>query len=209
MYLCAVPACNTHVSSNAGKASDGALVLPAVLGDQTVGTIWARNRGKRAAGIIVAGVIWNCGRRLAYKHDACILRFLPEMADERLAKPRAIAETVVVNFMMMVLFGEAKMLVCRIDLRVGLLMSDWCEAWVDDVLLSWWPSLLYTSYPQRKAALPRWMLVTLIIVIVITQSYMGMMRKTQRVSMVVNSVTVRLAQLVEQVTVCRQCLARK
>jgi hypothetical protein len=53
------------------------------------------------------------------------------------------------------------------------------------------------------------MLVTLIIVIVITQSYMGMMRKTQRVSMVVNSVTVRLAQLVEQVTVCRQCLARK
>jgi hypothetical protein len=46
------------------------------------------------------------------------------MADERLAKPRAIAETVVVNFMVMVLFGEAKMLVCRIDLRFGLLMSD-------------------------------------------------------------------------------------
>jgi hypothetical protein len=39
MYLCAVPAFDTHVSSNAGEASNGALALPAVLGDQTVGTI--------------------------------------------------------------------------------------------------------------------------------------------------------------------------
>jgi hypothetical protein len=46
------------------------------------------------------------------------------MADERLAKPRAMAETVVVNFMMMELFGEAKMLICRIGLEVALLMCD-------------------------------------------------------------------------------------
>jgi hypothetical protein len=196
MYLCAVPAFDTHVSSNAGEASNGTLVLPAVFGHQTVGTIWARNRGKRAASIIVASVIWDCGRRLAYKHDASDSIDLPEMADERLAQPRAIAETVVVNFMMRELFGEAKMLVCRIGLEVGLSMCDWCEAAVDDVLYrNDRRSYTYRTF-RKKQPCPRWMLVTLIIVIVITQAYMGKMRNTQRVSMVVNSVAVRLAQLV-------------
>jgi hypothetical protein len=177
MYLCAVPAFDTHVSSNAGEASNGALALPAVLGDQTVGAIWARNRGKRAAGIIVASVIWDCGRRLAYKHDPNGLIDLPEMADERLAKPRAMAETVVVNFMMMELFGEAKMLICRIGLEVALLMCDWCEAAVDDIFFR----KDHRSYTHRifskRQPCPRWMPVTLIVVIVITQSYMGKMRK--------------------------------
>jgi hypothetical protein len=39
MYLCAVPAFYTHVASNAGEASNGTLVCPAVLGDQAIGTI--------------------------------------------------------------------------------------------------------------------------------------------------------------------------
>jgi hypothetical protein len=39
--------------------------------------------------------------------------YLPEMADERLAKPRARAEAAVVNFMMMVLFvRETKWFTC-------------------------------------------------------------------------------------------------
>jgi hypothetical protein len=39
MYLCAVPAFNTHVTTDAGETSNGTLVLPAVLGLQTVSTI--------------------------------------------------------------------------------------------------------------------------------------------------------------------------
>jgi hypothetical protein len=58
----------------------------------------------------------------------------------------------------------------------------------------------HRSYTDRtlskKQLCARRTLVTLIIIIVITQSYMGKMRKIQRVSMVVNSVAVRLAQLV-------------
>jgi hypothetical protein len=58
----------------------------------------------------------------------------------------------------------------------------------------------HRSYTDRtlskKQPCARRTLVTLIIIIVITQSYMGKMREIQRVSMVVNSVAVRLAQLV-------------
>ena len=58
--LCAVPALNTHVASDTGEASDGALVLPAVLGDQTILAIRAGNGGERAASIIVASVVGDC-----------------------------------------------------------------------------------------------------------------------------------------------------
>jgi hypothetical protein len=38
-YLRAVPSSNAHVSSDTWETSNGALVLPAVLGDETVGTV--------------------------------------------------------------------------------------------------------------------------------------------------------------------------
>jgi hypothetical protein len=56
-YLSAVPAFNSHVASDAGETSNGTLVLPSVLGDQTIGAIRTRDGGERAAGIIVASVV--------------------------------------------------------------------------------------------------------------------------------------------------------
>lgn len=38
-YLRRVPAFDTNVASDAGEASDSALILPAVLGNQPVGTV--------------------------------------------------------------------------------------------------------------------------------------------------------------------------
>jgi hypothetical protein len=57
MYLCAVPAFDTHVTADAGETSNGTLGLPAVLGHQTVGTIRTRDRVEGTAGIIVASVV--------------------------------------------------------------------------------------------------------------------------------------------------------
>jgi hypothetical protein len=46
MFVCtnlrAVPACDTHVSSDVREAGDLALVGPTVLGDEAVGTVGAR-----------------------------------------------------------------------------------------------------------------------------------------------------------------------
>jgi hypothetical protein len=38
-YLSTVPAINAYVASDAGETSNGALALPSVLGDQTVGAV--------------------------------------------------------------------------------------------------------------------------------------------------------------------------
>jgi hypothetical protein len=56
-YLWAVPACNTHVATDAGKPSNRTLVLPTVLRDETILTVRAGYGCERAAAIIVTSVI--------------------------------------------------------------------------------------------------------------------------------------------------------
>tara|TARA_R110002003_G_scaffold116_29_gene10325 strand:+ start:2239 stop:2436 length:198 start_codon:yes stop_codon:yes gene_type:complete len=56
-YLRRVPALNAYVTADSRKSSHGTLSLPAVFGDEAVGTVGAGDRGQSTAGIIVAGVV--------------------------------------------------------------------------------------------------------------------------------------------------------
>jgi len=56
-YLVAVPAGNALVSTNVREALDGSLCLPAVAGDEAVGTIRAGDDVHGAVGVIIASVV--------------------------------------------------------------------------------------------------------------------------------------------------------
>lgn len=58
--LVRVPAGDGGGGTDVGEAGDLALGLPAVLGDQAVGSIGAGDGSQGAAAIIVAGVVGNC-----------------------------------------------------------------------------------------------------------------------------------------------------
>jgi hypothetical protein len=60
-YLRAVPSSDALVSANVGVVGDGALVLPAILGDEAVRAIGAGYGGEGAVLVIIAGVVGDCG----------------------------------------------------------------------------------------------------------------------------------------------------
>lgn len=57
------PAGNGVRAADVGELGDGTLRLPAVLGDQAVDTVGARDSGQGAAGVVVAGVVGDAGGR--------------------------------------------------------------------------------------------------------------------------------------------------
>lgn len=55
--------CNVARTADVGEAGDIAKSLPAVLGDEAVGTIAAGDAGELAAAVVVDGVVFDgCGR---------------------------------------------------------------------------------------------------------------------------------------------------
>lgn len=56
-YARRVPSTDGIDTSNVGEVADLALSLPAVLGDEAVGAVGARDGGQGAGAVVVAGVV--------------------------------------------------------------------------------------------------------------------------------------------------------
>lgn len=99
-YLWGIPTTDPLIASDVRIAWDVALFTPAIVGDQTVRSVGAGYYAQRAAGVVIASIVGHCRCSDMEVDTCCGEKLLPVMAEARLAKPMAVAETMPEIFML-------------------------------------------------------------------------------------------------------------